>query len=95
MADPDIKWEGASGKAYGYWIHLIGTEFKDEPGNYIYAKETEPNRWGPVYVGQTSSLAERLADTRRRPVPSATAPLMCMHTRQHVERRDAVQRKTI
>lgn len=62
MASPDIYWEGESGKEYGYWIHKIGTNFKDEPGNYIYAKETEPNRWRPIYIGQTESLKDRLAD---------------------------------
>ena len=62
MAEPDISWEGASGKTYNYWIHPIGADFKDEPGNYIYAKETKPQHWRPVYIGQTSSLADRLAD---------------------------------
>jgi hypothetical protein len=62
MAEPDIHWEGSSGKKYGYWIHKIGTTFKDAPGNYIYAKETRPGYWRQVYIGQTSSLAERLAD---------------------------------
>jgi predicted GIY-YIG superfamily endonuclease len=62
MAGPDIYWEGESGAKYGYWIHPIETDFKDAPGNYIYAKETEPHRWRPVYIGQTSSLKDRLAD---------------------------------
>ncbi len=62
MAEPDIKWQGASGATYGYWIYKIGTKFKDELGNYIYAKEVEPRQWRPLYIGQTSSLAERLAD---------------------------------
>lgn len=62
MANPDIYWEGKSGKTYGYWIHPIGTAFKDEPGNYVFAKETQPRRWRPLYIGQTSSLRDRLAD---------------------------------
>ena len=62
MAECDIRWKGASGTIYDYWIHPIGTNFKDEPGNYIYAKETQQGRWSPVYIGQTSSLAERLAN---------------------------------
>ena len=62
MAEPDMYWEGASGKKYGYWIYEIGTTFKDTPGNYIYAKETKPRYWRPVYIGQTSSLSDRLAD---------------------------------
>lgn len=62
MSTPDIHWDGKSGQKYGYWIHEIGSSFKDEPGNYVYAKETEPRRWQPIYIGQTSSLADRLAD---------------------------------
>jgi predicted GIY-YIG superfamily endonuclease len=62
MSDPQIYWEGQSGKKYGYWIHPIGTSFKDAPGNYIYAKETQPGRWKPLYIGQTSSLKDRLGD---------------------------------
>ena len=57
-----IKWRGASGQKYKYWIYLIGVNFKDEPGNYIYAKETEPRHWSPLYIGQASSLRDRLAD---------------------------------
>ena len=62
MADSDTWWEGQSGKEYQYWIHPIGTSFNDEPGNYIYAKEVEPGSWRPLYIGQTSSLSDRLAD---------------------------------
>ena len=62
MSGPEIYWEGKSGKKYGYWIYPIGTAFKDEPGNYIYATETSPKEWQPVYIGQTSSLNDRLAD---------------------------------
>ncbi|HLJ58976.1 MAG TPA: hypothetical protein VKZ50_04515 [bacterium] len=64
MADR-IDWEGASGKKYGYWIYLIGSDFKDQPGNYIYAKQTRPGWWAAIYIGQTSSLQDRLADHER------------------------------
>lgn len=57
-----IMWPGQSGRKYKYWIHPIGTSFKDEPGNYIFAKETKPGHWSPVYIGQTSSLDTRLAN---------------------------------
>lgn len=60
MANADIVWEGQSGKTYSYWIHKIGTVFKDTPGNYIFAKEVSPGRWKPIYIGQTSSLPDRL-----------------------------------
>jgi hypothetical protein len=57
-----INWRGASGREYRYWIYPIDSPFQDEPGNYIFAKETRPRAWSPVYVGQTGSLADRLAD---------------------------------
>ena len=62
MAGPDINWEGRPGTKYGYWIHAIGTTFRDEPGNYVYAKQASPGYWSPIYVGQTTSLQDRLAD---------------------------------
>ena len=55
-----INWAGTSGKKYTYWIYEIGTSFKSIPGNYIFAKETKPNTWAAVYIGQTSDLSERL-----------------------------------
>ncbi|KKN72927.1 hypothetical protein LCGC14_0406310 [marine sediment metagenome] len=57
---PTISWAGTSGEKYLYWIYAIGTSFKAEPGNYIFAKETKPNTWAPVYIGQTGNLSERL-----------------------------------
>jgi predicted GIY-YIG superfamily endonuclease len=61
MADATtITWPGKSGKQHQYWIHPIGTIFKEEPGNYIYAKETRPGYWAPCYIGQTKNLNERL-----------------------------------
>jgi hypothetical protein len=62
MEEPQIYSRGASGTRYGYWIHRIGTAFVVEPGNYIFAGETSPNQWSPVYIGQTESLRNRLAN---------------------------------
>ena len=53
-------WSGLSGEKYKYWIHPLGTTFKALPGNYIFAKETSPDHWLPVYIGQTESLRDRL-----------------------------------
>lgn len=66
MADT-IIWPGTSGKEYTYWIFPIGTSFKDEPGNYIFAKETSPGRWAPIYIGETGSLRDRLGDHDKLP----------------------------
>jgi hypothetical protein len=62
VADHTIIWVGASGKQYEYWISPISMPFVDEPGNYIFVRETSPNNWIPVYIGETESLKNRLAD---------------------------------
>ena len=64
MNEPEIIWEGVSGKKYGYWIRPIYTSWKEMPGNYIYAMEAGPGsrEWVPLYVGQTVNLSQRLAD---------------------------------
>lgn len=60
MAEATILWTGQSGTKYQYWIHPVGQDFVDKPGNYIFAKETTPGHWQPVYIGQTNSLKTRL-----------------------------------
>lgn len=63
MADTEIFWQGKSGKQYRYWIHRVATYFNDDPGNYIYAMEVEPDSWVALYIGQTHSLQQQLAGT--------------------------------
>lgn len=60
-------WPGASGKEYKYWIEEMDTTFKNESGNYIFAKETSPGRWSPIYIGETESLKERLSGHEKLP----------------------------
>ncbi len=57
-----IMWPGKSGKKYKYSIHPIETTFKDVPGNYIFAKKTSSGSWTPIYIGETESLKDRLAN---------------------------------
>jgi hypothetical protein len=60
MADElTILWDGKSGKEYKYWIYEIGHPMKAVPGNYCFAKETNPNTWTPIYFGETEDLSER------------------------------------
>jgi hypothetical protein len=54
------NWVGKSGKTYTYCVYPLGTSFKEEPGNYIYAKEISPGRWVAKYIGQTKNLNQRL-----------------------------------
>ena len=60
MSTPDIYWVGVSGKKYGYWIYRIETEFKEVPGNYIFAKKVDEEKWTPIYIGETRNLNQRL-----------------------------------
>ena len=53
-----IRWLGQSGQQYEYLIYPLGTNFKSAPGNYIFARE-QSNGFVPIYIGQTSDLAER------------------------------------
>ena len=55
-----IKWDGKSGREYEYQIFPLNTEFKEEPGNYAFAKETKPGTFRPIYFGQTKNLNQRL-----------------------------------
>jgi len=57
-----IKWPGQFGTEYTYWIYPIETNFSEVPGNYIFAKETSPSKWSPVYIGQTKNLSDRLSN---------------------------------
>lgn len=65
-AETKVEFNGKLG-TYVYWVYPINTAFKDEPGNYIYAKRNPAGRWQPVYIGQSSSLGQRLgsADAER------------------------------
>jgi len=67
MAELTIMWPGASGKEYKYWIAPIDSSFKDEPGNYIFAKETSPGQWTPIYIGETVSLRDSLSNHDKLP----------------------------
>jgi hypothetical protein len=60
-----ILWPGESGQTYKYWIYPIGATLASKAGNYIFAKETSPGTWSPVYVGETGDLSERFDDHHR------------------------------
>jgi len=62
-----MEWPGQSGRRYKYWVYKIGTKFKETPANYMFARETAPLTFAPVYVGQTSDLSVGLDDNQRTP----------------------------
>lgn len=60
MSTEKVELGGGLGQ-YTYWAYPINTTFKDEPGNFIYARRSPGGKWQAVYIGQTSSLSQRLA----------------------------------
>ncbi len=84
MSDETITWPGKSGAEYKYWIHALGTTFKDVAGNYMFIKQTQPNRFVPIYIGETESLKDRLdnLDThhKRACTKRDGATHLCAHT---------------
>lgn len=69
MSEPTpINWPGASGAAYTHYIYPRGQSFtSDVPGNYVYAKETKPGTWEPIYIGQTKNLNQRQQGHEKKP----------------------------
>jgi hypothetical protein len=46
-------------------IHTYGTKFKDVAGLYIFCSINSSNQWVPLYIGQASSLSDRLSNHER------------------------------
>jgi hypothetical protein len=54
-----IDWAGKSGAIYRYWIYPFWPTYYAKAGNYIFAKQTSPGYWLPIYIGETGDLSER------------------------------------
>lgn len=82
MADT-IHWDGQSGKRYEYYIYRLDAQkrprvtFQNAPGNYIFARETTPSRYRPIYVGESQDLYRRLAGHEQ-------VPCLTQHGATHV-----------
>lgn len=61
MSAQEVSWKGQSGKSYTYEIHPLEASFKNEPGNYIFAR-LAGRLWHAVYIGETGDLGKRLAN---------------------------------
>ena len=58
-----IYWKDKSGTRHKFWIYPRGTRFNEPcPGIYIYARETSPHKWIPIYIGQTENVNVRLTN---------------------------------
>lgn len=80
------QWIGQSGRLYDYYFYPIqgNTAFRDEPGNYIYAMLVG-GTWKAIYVGQTSSLSQRLATHEKE---AAARRMGATHIHAHVSSAD-------
>jgi hypothetical protein len=62
-----IYWKDKSGASHRFWIYPRGIKFNEPcPGIYIYARETSPHKWIPIYIGQTENVNVRLANHEQR-----------------------------
>lgn len=86
-----IEWEGITGRKYKYWIYEIGHPLKAVPGNYVFAKETKPNTFRPIYIGQTGDLSERFDDHHKMPCIKKEG---ATHIHAHESSKDKTDRLT-
>ena len=62
-----IYWKDKSGSSHRFWIYPRGTKFNEPcPGIYIYARETSPHKWVPIYIEQTENVNVRLTNDEQR-----------------------------
>lgn len=81
MSQPlEIYFPGVSGNKYRFLMYPRATRFQGGyAGLYIYAKETTPGRFTPVYIGQTSDLNVRLNNhDKEEEVGRAGATVVCV-----------------
>lgn len=64
-ASESVQWKGRSGALYTYKIFPLDTRWNDVAGNYIFAKRGGTG-WVAIYIGQTSSLRDRLGPDHHR-----------------------------
>lgn len=88
-----IMWSGISGEKYKYWISLVGTSFKAEPGNYIFAKETSPQTWEAIYVGETDNLDRRLSNPNNHEKMPCVRRYDGTHIHSHISSDNSVIRR--
>lgn len=66
MPDVTVNFTTPRGNTYVYYAHPIGTSFKSEGGNYMFAYQ-RGNVWYPAYVGQTNNLNARISNHEKLP----------------------------
>jgi hypothetical protein len=62
-----IYWNDKAATSHRFWIYPRGTKFNEPcPGIYIYARETSPHKWAPIYIEQTENVNVRLTHNQQR-----------------------------
>ena len=61
VTSTQVRWRGMSGQVYSYSVHPVDENWYDGPGNYIFAKYIQGSGWIAIYIGETSSLKDRLS----------------------------------
>lgn len=77
-------------------VHQPNTAWKDIAGIYIFTGVNQQNKWVALYIGQASSLAERLATHERWP-EAVKLGATHIHARvvTHQAERDALEKQLI
>jgi hypothetical protein len=79
---PTIIWTGFSARDYTYYIYRLPCVFDPQPGNYVFAKQTAPGQWRPIYIGETGDLSERFEHHHKMPCIEAHG---ATHIHVHLE----------
>ena len=61
-----VSWIGKSGTRYEYGVYGRDTNWKDVAGNYIFAKKSRDGRFRALYIGETSSLKDRVTPSHEK-----------------------------
>lgn len=80
----DVTFYGTSGKPYNFEVYSTDTAFPDVGAVYIYAKCTaaiDAFHYEILYVGETSSLLNRIIPNRKKPAPlnNHAVNAICIH----------------
>ena len=68
MAEPQHRWQGASGTWYLYYVYQLSPDLSlhEVGGNYIFAKSRSDGLFDPLYIGQTENLKKRITTSHHR-----------------------------
>ena len=83
-------WEGRWGTKYTFQVYAVPISPNHVPANYIFARLNANNAWTPLYIGETSDLADRLTNHEKWPCASQNG---VTHIHAHTSPANEAQRK--